>query len=387
MMDHGDLDLSFPNRNSTLVPTERSLIADRKANMESLRVPPKTSAELGPGCQPTLHQFLPAYDVQAYVRFAKIPLHIKNAKYPSFEATGELPQLRDGHYLLAKDDIIMHLQTYHTDIDGHLSAVQKGESLAFKSMVQEKLQRVLHYCRWVDPITYKEVTRPAVQRVLPFPLNRVLPKKMHHAMTSELATAGYASQEQVYVAARDCYAALNARLGDGPFFYGAAPTSLDAIVFGHLVDALSDVQLRDVVHIHGPRLLSFAETVRSTYFGSKAMGSLWTENVPSPFLTLATAFMGDFATVPLAAYVQPYQSLSWSKREVAKEEVVHEVPHDDPAQHVVYDKSSRNVLFGGLLAIVLYGLSQLSFSIESFADAYDDDEYDEFEDGYDEDDA
>ncbi|OQR97170.1 hypothetical protein THRCLA_07078 [Thraustotheca clavata] len=382
MIDQRDVDLSFPSRHRTLVPTERSLAKERKENDESSRVAPKTSLELG--STPVLLQFMPAWDVQAYLRFAKIGMHIKNAKYPSFEATGELPQLNDGHYLLGKDDIIMHLQTYHKDIDMELNDVQKGESLAFKSMVQEKLHRVLLYCRWVDPITYKEVTRPAVQRVLPFPLSRILPKQMHVSITNMLAANGYETQEQVYITARDCYSALNARLEsvkDGPYFYGSTPTSLDALVFGHLVDALSDVQLRDVVHIHGSRLITFAEHIRDTYFTNNNE-NLWTENHPNPFNTLDTAFMGGFSTIPLSAYIQPYQSLSWSKRIVNEKEATEAAsPAQDEPQNVVYDKSSRNILLGGLLAIVLYGISQLSFSVEGFEDDdYDEYDQDEYED-------
>jgi hypothetical protein len=80
--------LKFPDRNNTLVPTERSLAFDRKEAEKTIRVTPKTSIELGESCIPTLHQFMPAWDIQAYARFAKIRLHIHNSHYPEYEATG-----------------------------------------------------------------------------------------------------------------------------------------------------------------------------------------------------------------------------------------------------------------------------------------------------------
>ncbi|KAF0694445.1 Aste57867_14678 [Aphanomyces stellatus] len=377
-----ELDLGFPDRNETLLPTDRSATANPRAFDKTVRVMPKTSKELGLDARPTLHQFYPAWDVQAYIRFAQIKLHIVNSKYPEYEATGTLPQLNDGHFLVPKDDLIMHLQTYYHDLDAALTDSQRADVLAFRALVQEKLHRVLHYCRWVDPITYKEVTRPAVQSAMPFPLNRLVPKLVHMRFTaSSLET--FPSKEHVYLAARDAYVALNARLdaSPGPFFFGPQPSSLDAFVFGHLVDALSDSQLRDVLGVHGPRLVQFATHVREAFFDSAAHAALCTQTGPNVFADLKAAFSVGFSAVPHAAYVAPYQSLSWSKREVAKadKDAKHERDGDDHDAVVSYDKSTRNVLIGGLFAIVLYGLSQLSFSIEDGDDDDDDEYYDDEE--------
>ncbi|CAK4208507.1 unnamed protein product [Aphanomyces euteiches] len=376
-----ELDLSFPDRNATLLPTDKSQNANPRSFDTSVRVMPKTSAELGGNARPTLHQFFPAWDVQAYIRFAQIKLHVVNAQYPEYEATGELPQLNDGHFLVPKDDIILHLQTYYQDLDAQLSASQRADSVAFRSLVQEKLQRVLLYCRWVDPITYKEVTRPAVLQVMPFPLNRILPKLIHTRYSNALLET-FPSKEHTYLTARDSYVALNARLeaSSGPFFFGDRPTSLDAIVFGHVVDALGDNQLRQVVHAHGPRLVQFATYIREAFFDVPVGAALCTQNAPNSFASLQGAFLADFHLVPHAAYAQPYQSLSWSKREVAKAAKAERVAAGDDDEVVTYDKSTRRVLFGALAAIVLYAVSQVSFSISNEDEYGDDDDDFEFED-------
>jgi hypothetical protein len=105
----------------------------------------------------SLHQFFPAWDVQAYVRMAKLPLHVHNSAYPIYEATGELPQLSDGNFLVPKDEILQHLQTFHADLDDWLSDAHKAESFAFRSIVNEKLHRVMvrclctsYHCAWMD---------------------------------------------------------------------------------------------------------------------------------------------------------------------------------------------------------------------------------------------
>ena len=58
-----------------------------------------------------LHQFTPAWEVQAYARFARLKLHVENSRYPEFATTGQLPQLRDGNFLIGRHEIVTHLQT------------------------------------------------------------------------------------------------------------------------------------------------------------------------------------------------------------------------------------------------------------------------------------
>ena len=53
---------------------------------DELESTPKTSKEMGSAL--VLHQFLPAWDVQAYLRVAGIRLHVHNSKYPIYETTG-----------------------------------------------------------------------------------------------------------------------------------------------------------------------------------------------------------------------------------------------------------------------------------------------------------
>lgn len=102
-------------------------------------------------------------------------------------STGELPQLNDGNFLLPKEEIIMHLQTvraaaasggdvdsriyaerevlglrlltpvfvlvccecrrqFHEDIDSFLTDEQRSESFAYRSMISERLHRVMVRC-------------------------------------------------------------------------------------------------------------------------------------------------------------------------------------------------------------------------------------------------
>ncbi len=57
-----------------------------------------------------LHQFFPAYDLQAYCRFAQIPYTVQNSAYPSYTSTGDLPQLQHGQVLVGGPRILSYLK-------------------------------------------------------------------------------------------------------------------------------------------------------------------------------------------------------------------------------------------------------------------------------------
>lgn len=218
---------------------------------------------------------------------------------------------------------------FHKDIDEFLSDAQRSESYAYRSMLSEKLQRVMLYCRWVDSATYREVTRPHMKRNIPFPLNLFLPKKMHLDTMEKLRMYGISTKEQAYVIARDCYTALNAKLesAGSPYFFGEQPSALDVAVFGHIVDALGNSQLAATVHQHAPLLITLSERIRDAYFGapgeqptSLSEEAMYSENQANYFTS--TSLDSGFMKVsqPLqVAFLKPYRSLDWSRRELASE--------------------------------------------------------------------
>ncbi|GLE04764.1 hypothetical protein PINS_up013743 [Pythium insidiosum] len=340
------------------------------------------------------------------MRMAKLRLHVHNSKYPLYEATGELPQLSDGNFLVPKDEIIQHLQTFHVDLDDGLSDLQKSESYAYRAMVREKLQRVLAFCRWVDPITYKEITRPHLKKHIPFPLSHFLPKKMHLKATKTLQESGFQSKEQAYVVARDCYTALNAKLASssGPYFLGERVSALDAAVFGHIVDALSDPQLSKTVYQYAPLLVTHAERIRDTYFSMESEGnrprslsvehlqaSYYSQNHDNVFAQTEHSFMKKVPPSLQVTFLEPYRSLNWSRRELlrdvakAKAERGHEGDDEETTWYGLpkgqgFDKSARNVIVGAVAAIVLYALANLPLAIR-FSDDEEDDGDMEDEDG------
>eukprot|EP00071_Canis_lupus_P043446 XP_022277003.1 metaxin-1 isoform X1 [Canis lupus familiaris] len=162
---------------------------------------------------------------------------------------GTLPALRTSHgeVISVPHKIITHLrketsppQKYNADYD--LSARQGADTLAFMSLLEEKLLPVLIHTFWVDTKNYVEVTRKWYAEAIPFPLNFFLPGRMQRQFMERLQLlCGEHSPEneeelekELYQEARECLTLLSQRLGSQKFFFGDAPASLDAFVFGYL---------------------------------------------------------------------------------------------------------------------------------------------------------
>ncbi|KAG5189875.1 hypothetical protein JKP88DRAFT_267124 [Tribonema minus] len=228
---------------------------------------------------PVLIQFRPAWTEQAYLRFSGIPHRLENSRFASSEVTGTYPQLQDGHFLLPGGAIVQHLTTYRRDLDSNLTGLERADAVAFAAVVKDVLAPLLEAIRWsADERDVRRTVERPMRRALPPPLRYVVPwLESRAAIANAAAACGHSNVrgsqaegrdekgvplEQLLESAKRHYAALNARLGDkAPYFFGAAPCTLDAIVFGHLAAALADVTLAPVVP-------QFFNNVVASYFCS-----------------------------------------------------------------------------------------------------------------------
>ncbi|KAM9309232.1 metaxin-1a isoform 1-T1 [Pholidichthys leucotaenia] len=186
--------------------------------------------------------------VLAYAQFAGAPLKLRKICNPWRSPGGSLPSLRTNQKetLSRPSDIIIHLrkQKYNADFD--LSAKEGADSLAFISLMEEKLVPAMIYTFWVEPKNYVDVTRRWYAEHMPFPLNFFLPGRMQRQQLEklrllrgdELLEAGEELEKELYHDATECMNLLSQRLGSQKFFFGDSPSSLDAYVFGHLAPIL-----------------------------------------------------------------------------------------------------------------------------------------------------
>lgn len=162
--------------------------------------------------------------------------------------SGSLPALRtnQNETLSRPSDIIIHLRKQKYNADYDLSAKEGADSLAFTSLIEEKLLPALIYWSWVDSKNFVDVTRRWFAEHLPFPLSLVLPGRMQRQQSERLRLLRGVEhiepddnlEKELLRDAAECMNLLSQRLGHSQFFFGDSPSSLDAFVFGHLAPVL-----------------------------------------------------------------------------------------------------------------------------------------------------
>uniref|UniRef100_A0A8C7FU25 Metaxin 1a n=1 Tax=Oncorhynchus kisutch TaxID=8019 RepID=A0A8C7FU25_ONCKI len=142
----------------------------------------------------------------AYAKSAGAPLKLHKIGNPWRSPTGSLPALktRKNGSLSQPSDIIIHLrkQKYNADFD--LSAKEEVDTLAFISLLEEKLMPALH---------------------APFPLNFFLPGSIQRQQLERLRLVRGDEELTAGEELEELYC---------DFFFGDSPSSLDSFVFGYL---------------------------------------------------------------------------------------------------------------------------------------------------------
>ncbi|KAJ3292399.1 Metaxin-3 [Borealophlyctis nickersoniae] len=196
--------------------------------------------------------------------------------------------LRDGtEAVVGTSRIILHLKKKDfikqhgldmkqgLDLDAHLSAHQRAESLGYISLVEDKMHDALLYTWWLEADNFAKSTRPTFSKALSWINRYYLPTQLREKARARLAHYGKITENgksvsEVYAMARQCYAALAAKLGTKEYFFGSRPSTLDAVVFGHLAlhcyPSLADYRLFSMLNFEFPTLVAYYNRLRLTLF-------------------------------------------------------------------------------------------------------------------------
>ena len=119
---------------------------------------------------------------------------------------------------------------------------------AFAQLIDEKLKPALLYAFWVDSKNLTELTRPWYAKKLGIPTCFYYPGKYASQAASLIESCAGVDAEDVHRAdvessiyreAQECLTILSRRLGEtDPYFFGKAPSSADAIMYGYLAPLL-----------------------------------------------------------------------------------------------------------------------------------------------------
>eukprot|EP00761_Pharyngomonas_kirbyi_P000530 gb/GECH01000530.1/.p1 GENE.gb/GECH01000530.1/~~gb/GECH01000530.1/.p1 ORF type:complete len:355 (+),score=72.86 gb/GECH01000530.1/:1-1065(+) len=210
---------------------------------------------------------------ETYLRMAGIEFNKVTSGSPLMSPTHNLPLLKQGSVAEGgARNIVEHLKRRQIDLDAHLSARERMESEAFISLILEKLQHCIMYNWWSEDDNYGQVTSHTsfytmswISRLYMIPMQR-------SRITSRLQRAGFLSHRRRYAqdALREVLRALSLLLGDGPYFYGEHPSTLDAFAYGHLAcliyPKLPVDAMQRCVRDEFPSLASFCDRVTEAVF-------------------------------------------------------------------------------------------------------------------------
>ena len=156
------------------------------------------------------------------------------------------------------------------DLDRGLSASQRAEATAFCVLIEAKLHPAIAHTTWCEAEAFARHTRAAYGRSLPFPLSYWIPRSQRKAVLQHFAGA---SASEVYQGAAEALDALAQRLAGADFFFGAQPTSVDALLFS----CLAYLRIAPVVHpqlrhkLEGHRVLgAYVERLSQLAFATSA---------------------------------------------------------------------------------------------------------------------
>ncbi|OZI20471.1 glutathione S-transferase [Bordetella genomosp. 9] len=213
--------------------------------------------------------------VFAFLRLAGLPFshhHIFDSRQAPH---GQLPYIDDDGTLVGDSSaIVAHLVGRHRlSIDSGLSAPQRIQAFCINRVLDD-LYWSMSYSRWKDD-RYWPAFRDAVLRTHP----TVSAEEMDAARAYNFERYRYQgigryAPEEAYKRGLDDLRAVAGMLENGPFFFGASPTSIDASIYGFVANILFypiDTPLREYV-VSQPGLALHCQAVHDHVMGAAAPG-------------------------------------------------------------------------------------------------------------------
>jgi len=180
--------------------------------------------------------------VIAYGHLAKANINVQ-AALPRNTITGMMPELQLGDLVYSTSFSIFGIfRRDGYNLEYNLQADKHADTFAFLSYIQQKLKPALLYALWMDNANYIKVTRPAYAQACGLPWSLYYPRKLRETVMDQL-TQMYQNYKKNNVNelekylnknAFECLNVLEKKLGDNDYFFGATPSTMDAVIYGYL---------------------------------------------------------------------------------------------------------------------------------------------------------
>ena len=177
--------------------------------------------------------------VFAFLRLAGLPFRHEHILDASKAPRGQLPYLEDDGAVIGDSDaIVAHVRQRHAvAMDDGLSAAQRVVDLLLRRMLDD-LYWVMSYSRWQDD-RFWPLFRDAILREHPeVPAAALEAARAYNFERYRYQGIGRHAPEAVYARGTASLEALAALTPAEGFLFGAAPTSIDAAVYGFVANIL-----------------------------------------------------------------------------------------------------------------------------------------------------
>ncbi|CAG9865219.1 unnamed protein product [Phyllotreta striolata] len=180
------------------------------------------------------------------------------------------------------EQIVAYLKCNNFNIDRELDPKQRSECLALKNLVQSKLKPAVEFNYWIEHRNSTEFLNIWFMKCLPIPLNYFYTGNFRNRAV-DLMESLYPNEtdkdvikEYIQRAAIDCLQSLSSRLGNGEFFYGSKPTTLDVAVYSYVAPFIKIPfplnEMYNVVNMW-PNLVNLVKRIDNLYFPNVPKGS------------------------------------------------------------------------------------------------------------------
>ena len=229
-----------------------------------------------------LIQFPPAFGVpnpspfcmkvEILLKMAGLPYTSEQVRDPRRGPKGKLPAIEDGGELIGDSELIRgHLERkYGVDFDKGLDQRERAVAHAFARMLEERTYWTVVYSRWIDGRNWPKV-RAVFFGGLPPVMRSLVPRLIQRQVRQQLHRQGVGrhAPREIYAMGVADLNVVATQLGDKPFFMGAAPTGVDAVVYAFLENIIVpplDSPMKTMALGHA-NLVAYAQRMRELYFG------------------------------------------------------------------------------------------------------------------------
>lgn len=221
----------------------------------------------------------PCAKLEGWLRLAGIP-YVTALGAAELAPRGKLPYLEDDDGRVVSDATLALpwlRARFGVDPDAGLDASSLAVSTLARRTLKEHLYWAVVYTRWVPDDgfeAYRAVLAGALPEAYPWEARLAAVTAFRETALAQLRAQGlgrHSLAEVTELAAEDL-AALATLLGQGPFFFGDTPRTLDVTAWAtvtNLIDVPVDSPVREAAASH-PGLVAHAARVRARLFGPVA---------------------------------------------------------------------------------------------------------------------